>query len=198
MIGWGGGLSHERKNVAEAETLGTVEGNMCGIAMRDAVAPPGSSSQWTPSWRETDSNLRFLVARPSTRSWETGLLARKRERICWGTGSSNPSPSSEESGANPALLRALLRHGIDPRITLARSDPISLATLDVLTKLLPPALFSDANLLCLTVCRAVNLSLEHGNRDGSCLCYEKCAALKFGALTDAVRFPGGHRRSVPR
>src|SRR6202047_3441486 len=130
-----------------------------------------------------DSNLRLLVARPSTRSWETGLLARKRERICWGTGSSNPSPSSEESGANPALLRALLRHGTDPRITLARSDPISLATLDVLTKLLPPALFSDANLRCLTVCRAVNLSLEHGNSDGSCLCYEKCAALKFGALT---------------
>jgi hypothetical protein len=100
-----------------------------------------------------------------------------------GTEGSNPASSSEESGANPALLRALLRHGTDPRITLARSDPISLATLDVLTKLLPPALFSDANLLCLTVCRAVNLSLEHGNSDGSCLCYEKCAALKFGALT---------------
>jgi hypothetical protein len=70
-------------------------------------------------------------------------------------------------------LRALLRHGTDPRITRARSDPKSLATLDVLTKLLPRALFSDANLLCLTVCRAVNLSLERGNSDGSCLCYEK-------------------------
>jgi hypothetical protein len=80
-------------------------------------------------------------------------------------------------------LRALLRHGTDPRITRARSDPKSLATLDVLTKLLPPALFSDANLLCLTVCPAVNLSLERGNSDGSCLWYEKCAALKFGALT---------------
>jgi hypothetical protein len=33
-------LSHEISNVAEAETLGTVEGNMCGITMRDAVAPP--------------------------------------------------------------------------------------------------------------------------------------------------------------
>ena len=80
-------------------------------------------------------------------------------------------------------MRALLRHGTDLRITLARSDPISLAILDVLTKLLPPALFSNANLLCLTVCRAVNLSLEHGNSDGSCLFYQKCAALKFGALT---------------
>src|ERR1700726_4822958 len=33
-------------------------------------------------------------------SWETGLLSRKRERICWGTEGSNPSPSSAESGAN--------------------------------------------------------------------------------------------------
>ena len=37
-------MSHERSNFAEAETLGTVEGNMCGIAMRDAVAPPGSKA----------------------------------------------------------------------------------------------------------------------------------------------------------
>jgi len=107
----------------------------------------------------------------------------KAQSLSRGTEGSNPAPSSEESGANPALLRALLRHGTDLRITLARSDPISLAILDVLTKLLPPALFSNANLLCLTVCRAVNLSLEHGNSDGSCLFYEKCAALKFGALT---------------
>ena len=53
------------------------------------------------------------------------------------------------------------------------SDPASLATMDVLTKLGPAALFTDANLFCLAVCRAVNLSLEHGNSDGSCcgLCF---------------------------
>jgi hypothetical protein len=118
------------------------------------------------------ANRRLRTGGPEKRSPSPG-----------GTEGSNPAPSSEESGANPALLRALLRHGTDLRITLARSDPISLAILDVLTKLLPPALFSNANLLCLTVCRAVNLSLEHGNSDGSCLFYEKCAALKFGALT---------------
>jgi len=32
-------------------------------------------------------------------SWEADLLS-KRERICRGTGSSNPSPSSRESAAN--------------------------------------------------------------------------------------------------
>src|SRR6266446_9196481 len=34
-------------------------------------------------------------------SWETGLLSRKRERICWGTEGSNPSPSSGESDEPP-------------------------------------------------------------------------------------------------
>jgi hypothetical protein len=43
-----------------------------------------------------------------------------RTPISRGTKSSNPLPSSEESGANPALLRALLRHGTDPRIAGTR------------------------------------------------------------------------------
>jgi PAS domain S-box-containing protein len=51
------------------------------------------------------------------------------------------------------------------------SDPASLATLDVLTKVLPAALFTDANLLSLATCTAINLSLEHGNSDGSCVAY---------------------------
>jgi len=51
------------------------------------------------------------------------------------------------------------------------SDPASLATLDVLTKVVPPALFTDANLLSLVICRAANLSLERGNSDGSCFAY---------------------------
>ena len=51
------------------------------------------------------------------------------------------------------------------------SDPASLATLDVLIKIAPTAVFTDHNLLALAVCRAVNLSLERGNCDGSCLAY---------------------------
>jgi hypothetical protein len=49
--------------------------------------------------------------------------------------------------------------------------------MDVLIKVLPPALFTDANLLSLTVCRAVNLSLEQGNSDGSCVAYVWFAAI---------------------
>src|SRR5262245_1460276 len=50
-------------------------------------------------------------------------------------------------------------------------DPAVVATLDVLTKALTPALYTNANLLCLIVCQMINLSLEHGNADGSCLAY---------------------------
>jgi PAS domain S-box-containing protein len=51
------------------------------------------------------------------------------------------------------------------------TDATSLATMDVLTKVLPPALFTDAKLLSLAACWAVNLSLERGNCDGSCVAY---------------------------
>ncbi len=51
------------------------------------------------------------------------------------------------------------------------SDPTSLATLDVLTKLTAPAWYTDANLLSLVICRAVNLSIEGGNCDASSFAY---------------------------
>jgi PAS domain S-box-containing protein len=51
------------------------------------------------------------------------------------------------------------------------SDPETLATLDVLTEVVTPALFTDDNLLSLVICRMVNLSLERGNSDGSCFAY---------------------------
>ena len=45
-------------------------------------------------------------------SWETGLLSRKRERICWGTEGSNPSSSSSESATKLAsCIAAVLRTG---------------------------------------------------------------------------------------
>jgi hypothetical protein len=53
-------LSHEISNIAEAETVGTVEGNMGGIAMRDAVAPPGSKATSRP--KGTRRNLRGLMS----------------------------------------------------------------------------------------------------------------------------------------
>ncbi|KRR03397.1 trifunctional serine/threonine-protein kinase/ATP-binding protein/sensor histidine kinase [Bradyrhizobium valentinum] len=69
------------------------------------------------------------------------------------------------------------------------SDPASLATLDVLAKIVPPAFYTDANLLALITCRAVNLSLERGNCDASCSAYEWLSMLAgphFGDYRTAV------------
>jgi PAS domain S-box-containing protein len=51
------------------------------------------------------------------------------------------------------------------------NDPERRATMDVLTVLTSPALFTDLNLFRLAVGRMAALSLEHGNSDGSCLAY---------------------------
>jgi PAS domain S-box-containing protein len=71
------------------------------------------------------------------------------------------------------------------------SAPALLATLDVLTKALAPALFTDINLTCLVAGRIANLSLQHGNSDGSCLGYVwfgMTARARFGNHENGVRF----------
>jgi PAS domain S-box-containing protein len=60
------------------------------------------------------------------------------------------------------------------------SDPASLATIDVLARLGPPAIFTDMNLYVLIACGAVNLSLERGNCDASCGAY-----IQLGMTTGA-------------
>lgn len=50
-------------------------------------------------------------------------------------------------------------------------DPEALAAIDVMSDVVPAALFTDENLVSLIICRMVNISLEHGNTDGSCVGY---------------------------
>ena len=71
------------------------------------------------------------------------------------------------------------------------NDSVGLATLDVLTALYSPAMYTDANLAALTMCRAVNLSLEGGNSDGSCFAYVMLGSIAGGFVGDydtAFRF----------
>jgi PAS domain S-box-containing protein len=70
------------------------------------------------------------------------------------------------------------------------SDPASLATLDVLTKLSAPANFISADLVCVILCRAANLSLERGHSDGSCVALAligMLAAPRFGDYQAVIR-----------
>jgi PAS domain S-box-containing protein len=71
------------------------------------------------------------------------------------------------------------------------NDSASIATLDVLTKVLVPAFFTDMNTFTLVICRAVSLSIERGNSDGSCLIYiwiGYIAGHRFGDYKNAFRF----------
>jgi PAS domain S-box-containing protein len=74
------------------------------------------------------------------------------------------------------------------------TDPVARATMDVLSRAMPPALFTNENIMCLLVLRAVNLSLDHGNCDASANAYvwfgqilgpyfgDYATALPFGQL----------------
>ncbi|CAD6534218.1 Serine/threonine-protein kinase PknD [Paraburkholderia hiiakae] len=64
------------------------------------------------------------------------------------------------------------------------------ATMNVLTAVLPPAFFSDENLVCLVLCRMANLSLAHGNSDASSLGYAYLGMVA-GPLFDD--YDGGYR-----
>jgi PAS domain S-box-containing protein len=105
----------------------------------------------------------------------------------------SPHPTAEEGRREYERIWSQLgSRTIEELIELPlMSDPVSLATLDVLTKVLPPALHTDANLLSITVCRAVNLSLERGHGDGSSVAYVffgKIAGPYFGDYKAGFRF----------
>src|SRR5262249_29962658 len=70
-------------------------------------------------------------------------------------------------------------------------DPEALATLDLLTSLSVPALYVDTNLGALSICRAVNLRLEHGNSDAAPANYAAMGLIAgghFGDFDEGYRF----------
>ena len=82
-------------------------------------------------------------------------------------------PTNEEVQQEYRRLRQLL--GSRPIADLVdlpvMSDRDQRAILDVLTSALPASQLTNVNLFRLTICRMVNLSLLHGNSDGSCHAY---------------------------
>ena len=72
------------------------------------------------------------------------------------------------------------------------TDPASLATMDVLTKIAPAAFtLMEANFHALAVCWAANLSLERGNSDASCDVYVRLGFIagdRFGDYKSGSRF----------
>ena len=71
------------------------------------------------------------------------------------------------------------------------ANPDILDVLDVLTEFLTTAMFFDQDLCAFAICRMVNLSLEHGNSDASCVAYlwfGIVAGQRFGYYEGAFKF----------
>nr|WP_245332694.1 AAA family ATPase [Bradyrhizobium erythrophlei] len=124
----------------------------------------------------------------SSRAIAVGLDYLRHLGIDW-----SPHPTEEEARREYERIWSQLGSGmIEALIDLPlMSDPASLATMDVLTKIGPPSLHTDAYLFSLVICRAVNLSLESGNCDGSCFAYVRLgmiAGSRFGDYQAAYRF----------
>ena len=124
----------------------------------------------------------------SSRAIAVGLDYLRHLGIDW-----SPHPTEEEARGEYARIWSQLgSRTIEALIELPlMSDPASLATMNVLTKIIVPALYTDANLYLLVACRAVNLSLEHGNCDASCPAYAFLgivAGPRFGDYQEAYRF----------
>jgi len=105
----------------------------------------------------------------------------------------SPHPDDGQVQAEYELIWTLLGdRTIEALIDLPlMTDAASLITLEALSKLFAPALQFDANLACLTVCKAVTLSMERGNSDATCVLYAnvgRVAGRHFGDYQAGLRF----------
>src|SRR5262249_7942682 len=108
----------------------------------------------------------FTTLDQSDRAVAVGLDYLRHVGIEW-----SPHPQEEEVRCEYERIWSLLGgRAIEDLIDLPLMDhPASLATVEVLSKVRPPAWFTDANLASLAICKAVSLSLERGNCDASCV-----------------------------
>ncbi|WP_175154052.1 ATP-binding protein, partial [Paraburkholderia ultramafica] len=105
----------------------------------------------------------------------------------------SPHPQDEEVRREYEHIGSLLgSRTIEELIDLPlMEDAASLATVEVLSKVLAPAWFMDANLASLTSCKAISLSLERGHCDASCFAYAhlgRSAGPRFGNYQAGFRF----------
>jgi PAS domain S-box-containing protein len=124
----------------------------------------------------------------------------------------SPHPTDEDVRREYERIYSQLgTREIEDLITLPlANDAASLATLDVLAKIGPPSYFTEPNLYALAICRAVNISIEHGNSDPSCDAYvrlgliagdrfdEYKAGSRFGNVGYELVEQGGFKRFQAR
>ncbi|OSI64664.1 MULTISPECIES: trifunctional serine/threonine-protein kinase/ATP-binding protein/sensor histidine kinase [Bradyrhizobium] len=128
----------------------------------------------------------YIMLAQSERFIEAGLDYLRRVGIDW-----SPHPTDEDLQQEYGRLRQRLgTRAIEDLIDLPlMNDAGTLATMNVLSKLLPSGNYTDPNLNGMLLARMVNLSLEYGNCHESCVSYATLAlATDFGDHSTAQRF----------
>jgi PAS domain S-box-containing protein len=122
----------------------------------------------------------FMTVGRSDRAVEACLDYLRHIGVQW-----SAHPAKEEIQREyERLWRQIGSRSIEDLVHLPlMTDAEGRATMNVLTAALAPAVMTDEDLLFLVACRMANLSLEHGNSDGSCFAYAWLADLlraRFG------------------
>src|SRR5260370_1564083 len=124
----------------------------------------------------------------SARAVEICLEYLREAGIAW-----SPHPTDEEIREEYVdVWRQLGGRPIEALFELPLlSDPGCRATMEVLSEIVAPAYFSDANLWGLALLRMANLSMKEGNSDGSCYAYgfiNMVLGARFGDYRAGFRF----------
>ena len=132
-------------------------------------------------------DLYIMLAR-SAHALDVVLEYLRRVGIEW-----SPHPTDDDVRQEyERLWQQLGNRPIEDLIDLPlMNDPGTLATMNVLSKLVPAGNNTDNKLNYLLVTRMVNLSLEYGNSNASCLgyvCLALALATDFGDHSRALRF----------
>ncbi|MFM0221817.1 trifunctional serine/threonine-protein kinase/ATP-binding protein/sensor histidine kinase [Paraburkholderia dipogonis] len=110
----------------------------------------------------------YMNAGQADRAVEVSLEYLRAVGVTW---SAHPSKEAVQQEYEQ-LWQRMGSRSIEQLLELPlMTDPVCRATLDVLTAVQPPAHATDMNLYCLIAGRMANLSLEHGNSDGSGFAY---------------------------
>ena len=130
----------------------------------------------------------YLVLDQSGRAVDVCLSYLRHVGIEW-----SPHPNDEEVRREYERIGTRLGgRTIEELIDLPlMEDAASLATVEVLNKCFAPAVQTDVNLVSLTICKGVSLSIERGNCDASCMLYAnvgRVAGPRFGDYQAGFRF----------
>src|SRR5215475_4818207 len=168
----------------------------CELLTADTVAAEDRLSMLAQ--RARSAHHTAIVARLRLALYQTMDRSDRAVEVCLeylrrGGNDWSPRPTSDDARREyDRIWSQLGNRQIEDLVDLPlMTNPEVLDALDVLTEVVAPALLCDENLSSQVICRTVNLSLEHGNTDGSCFAYVWLAIIAgpcFGNYSDGFRF----------